>query len=838
MAGLESKLAETLSTIATECPDVKDNFKGEAVSASIVSMKKDIDKAFEDKTIVANYDKLVAPAASIEAAMAKLIEDAKASQKAFEENARLETARTNANNELSALDKALADALSTIATECPDVKNLFPGSDIQQQITVLRNAVNKAYSDKTLADKYDEVMAPAANINTAIATLIEDAKAAQKKFEEDAAAEKALVAAYNNANGLIEGLQKKLAETLSTIATECPDVNDQFKGDAVNASINDLKKAVDKAYADKTLATDYNNVVAPAASIEAAMAKLVEDAKAAQKKHDDELAADKALAEARTNANNELSALDKALADALSTIAKECPDVKHLFPGTDVQQQITVLRNAVNKAYEEKTLADKYKEVMAPVADINAAITKLVADAKAAQKKFEDDAAAEKALLEAYKNANAAVDGLKTKLAEALATIAGTCPDVKDNYTGEVIEKNIASLKESVKDAYEMKTLADDYQKVMAPAAGIEEAIAKLVADAQAAQKKIDDEKAAALKEANDKANAAIDGLKTKLADALATIAETCPDVKDDFKGEAVSESIDALKAAVDKAYEDKTLTDDYDKVMEPVAGIEESIVALVDAAKEAQKKFEENAALQEAYKNANARIDALKESLAEALATIAETCPNVKDQYKGEAVSESIDALKAAVDKAYEEKSLTDDYDNVMAPAESIEKSISDLVDAAKAAQKAYEEAEAARKAANKAAYEADLATIAKLQADLDKAKADIEAQYPGYDFKAECTAIQDAIDSEKAKADNEYALVADEGEYVNEVDAEGINAMIAEMIENAKNTGIEVIFGEEIVEGDRIFTIDGREVPCLQHGKINVIVKADGRVIKAYVK
>ena len=544
------------------------------------------------------------------------------------------TAYAKAQAEIAELERQLAEARQTIATDAPDVKDDFQGEEITAAIETLRQAVEDAYAAMTLTPDYDNVMAPAAGIEESIAALVVAAKAAQKAHDDEVAAEAARQEAYKNANAVVAGLEQKLAEALATIAESCPDVKDNFKGEAVSASIAAMHKAIDEAYAGKTIVENYENLVAPAAGIETAIAKLVEDAKASQKAFEENAR----LESARLNANSELASLDKALADALAEIAVQCPDVKYLFPGTEIQQQITVLRNAVNAAYDAKTLADEYDEVMTPAAAIRDSIAKLVEDAKAAQKKFEDDAAAEKALLEAYKNANAGIDALRAALAQALATIAETCPDVKDDFKGEEIEKSIAALKESVKDAFDTKTLAEDYDKVMAPAADIEAAIAK--------------------------------------------------------------------------------------------------------------------------------------------------------------------------------------------------------LVESATAAQKAYEEAEAARRAANKAAYEADLAAIAQLQAELDKAKATIEQQYPGYDFESEYDAVKEAIEEQKKRADDEYESVAEEGIYDNEVDSESVMEMIAKMIEAAKTNGIDMILGEELTDSDRIFTLDGMQVARPQKGKVNIIVKSDGRILKTYVR
>ena len=646
--------------------------------------------------------------------------------------------------------------------------------------------------------------------------------------------------AYAKAQAEIAELERQLAEARQTIATDAPDVKDDFQGEEITAAIETLRQAVEDAYAAMTLTPDYDNVMAPAAGIEESIAALVVAAKAAQKAHDDEVAAEAARQEAYKNANAVVAGLEQKLAEALATIAESCPDVKDNFKGEAVSASIDSLKKAIDEAYENKTIAADYDNVMSPAAGIEESIAALVVAAEAAQKAHDDEVAAEAARQEAYKNANAVVAGLEQKLAEALATIAESCPDVKDNFKGEAVSASIAAMHKAIDEAYAGKTIVENYENLVAPAAGIETAIAKLVEDAKASQKAFEEN--ARLESARLNANSELASLDKALADALAEIAVQCPDVKYLFPGTEIQQQITVLRNAVNAAYDAKTLADEYDEVMTPAAAIRDSIAKLVEDAKAAQKKFEDDAAaekaLLEAYKNANAGIDALRAALAQALATIAETCPDVKDDFKGEEIEKSIAALKESVKDAFDTKTLAEDYDKVMAPAADIEAAIAKLVESATAAQKAYEEAEAARRAANKAAYEADLAAIAQLQAELDKAKATIEQQYPGYDFESEYDAVKEAIEEQKKRADDEYESVAEEGIYDNEVDSESVMEMIAKMIEAAKTNGIDMILGEELTDSDRIFTLDGMQVARPQKGKVNIIVKSDGRILKTYVR
>ena len=440
---------------------------------------------------------------------------------------------------------------------------------------------------------------------------------------------------------------------------------------------------------------------------------------------------------------------------------------------------------------------------------------------------------------DAYTKAMAETARLEQLLADALTEISTAAPDVKDSFKGEEISTDIQSLKDAIQTAYEDLTLNADYNQVMLPVAAIEAAIAKLMEDAKAAQKAYDDEVAAeaARQEAYKNATAQISALEQKLSEAMTVIATEAADVKDGFKGTDIKVDINALKAAVEKAYADKTIVSGYDSLMAPVPAIESAIAKLVEDAKAAQKAYEENAALAAALDNANERLAGLEKTLADALVTIAADAPDVKGQFSGVEITAQIAALREDVLKAFNDKSLAEKYAEVMTPAAAIESAIAKLVEDAKAAQKAYE-AEQARQAANLAAYEADLKTIEGLQTKLDQTVDNIRTLFPAFDVDTEKKAAQDAISAQKEQAEDAYMAVAEEGTYKNTVDTAAIEKMIADLLANAKNSGVEEILGEDIENVVAIYTEGGMRMKALQQGKINIVVFKDGTSRKVYVK
>lgn len=824
IAGLENQLNVALATIAETCPDVKDAFNGADLSAQIAALKQAVQDAFDNQTIVEEYETLMSPVTVIQDGIAKLLTDARAAQD--KHNAEV-AAYNKAQAALATLDNTFKSALETIAAECADVKGNFKGEKISAEIAALKKAVEEAHANSTLAADYDKVMAPVADIETAIAALIKDAQDSQKAFNE----QKALDQARVNANAAIAALEQSLANALSTIATECPNVKQNFTGAEISAQIAVLRSSVNTAYENRTLSTDYDNVMSPVAGIEAAIAQLIADAKAAQQAYNDEQEAIKNLNEAKAKADAKISELNASLTSTLATIAETCPDVKNDFKGEAVTASIAALRAAVDKAFADKTLVENYDQVMSPVTGIEAAIAKLLTDAQAAQKAFNEQSA----LDQARAKANATITALEKALADALSTIATECPDVKQNFTGAAISAQITVLRNSVHTAYDNKTLVNDYDNVMAPVATIDAAIAQLIADAKAAQQKFkeDAEAEVARQEAYKNAKDRINELKASLNEALATIAETCPNVKNDFKGEAVTGLINDLSDAVQDAYESKTIATDYETVMAPATEIEAAIEQLIIDAQAAEQAYLDNKALEKAFADASQVINSLKDELKQALATIAGSCPDVRDDFKGEEISDDIAALEAAVKAAHDNKTLSASYEEVMAPATGISAAIAQLVTDAQAAQLEFERVEA-----NNAAYEADLEEIENAQKALDEAIEKIKSDYPDYDYKADQATIQGLIDAQKKQADDALAAVATAGEYSNTVNLSAIEKMIDEMIENAKKSGLDVILAEPLEQNDKIFTLDGLQLQKVRHGYVNIIVRADGRVQKVYVK
>lgn len=296
-----------------------------------------------------------------------------------------------------------------------------------------------------------------------------------------------------------------------------------------------------------------------------------------------------------------------------------------------------------------------------------------------------------------------------------------------------------------------------------------------------------------------EQAAAAIEELNEYLTKANNTIENECPLVAEDYSVFLLYQEVAALQAAIEKAYNDYTLTPDYASVVTaPIAALKEKIDAHVAAAKEAQAKEEkrraDNKAAYEADLNA---IAALQTALDEAKAQVREQYPNFVDEEAENAIQADIDAAKAAVEAAYKAVETEGNYDYKL-DADAITSDIANLLPAAAAAA-----AEADRVAANQKAYNDDLAAIDALQAALDAAKEQVREQYPGFADEDAEDAIQKQIDALKEGAAAALKAVETEGNYDYSFNADEITAEIAQLLPEAAEA-YRVDFNEKAYNAD----------------------------------
>ena len=401
------------------------------------------------------------------------------------------------------------------------------------------------------------------------------------------------------------------------------------------------------------------------------------------------------------------------------------------------------------------------------------------------------------------------------------ATAMNTLPVIFDN-DGTVITFNVTAPVDFKAESAEIKlhsaTFSTDNALVVEPMPGKETSTVTLINGVTA----------------YGKAMTEISALETALAEARVTITEVAPDVKDDFIGAEITEKINDLKAAVEAAYADMTLTGNYDEVMAPVEAIKAETEKLVEDAKAAQKVFENEAALYQAYSDAKARVKELETALADALAKIADEAADVKNDFTGNNISADITALRTDILESYTDKTLVENYQAITEKADKIQAAIETLVADALAAQLAFE-VEKARQESNAAAYAADIEIIEALVSKLEDALAKIKETYPDFDSTDIESEIRDAIQAEREKATAALDAVKEEGEYDNKVDSTSIEDMIEKMFEQA---GIDSITVDNLTGDAKYYDLSGHKLSGPVAGSVTIIVYPDGSTRKVFVK
>lgn len=327
-------------------------------------------------------------------------------------------------------------------------------------------------------------------------------------------------------------------------------------------------------------------------------------------------------------------------------------------------------------------------------------------------------------------------------------------------------------------------------------------------------------------------ANAEIEALEQELAKVLQQIDEECADVAEDYTGSEVYQQITALRTAVDNAFEDGTLKDNYDEIMKPVDGIRTAISTLLTDAQAAEKQFKENervAANQAAFEAAMAEADKLQEAVDAAKEEIAKDYPGIDVTTEIEAAQAAVNAQVDNINKALEAVENEGTFEYTVDATDT---------DAAIAAAKKAAADEAKRQADNKAAYEAAVDAIDALETKLDEAIAKIASDYPSANVSLDVMQAQKAID--KARTDAEAALeaVEEEGTYDYTPDTKAIEDMIAAILEKAEQSGIEIITVDNLPADAKLYNLQGIQVSRPAAGTIVIVRMADGNVSKAVVR
>jgi len=190
---------------------------------------------------------------------------------------------TSVYAQLDTLNVAYKNAVDKINAEDVNVKDTASVINAEKAVSDRISAIAKSLDKSDGSDK-ETLLASMAEASVSITKMVEDAAVAEKTFL-DKAKKEANEAANTKLTAAIASVQAKLDAATTTIATNCKNVVDQFvpaeeviqtKIDSVKASVKALYDAV-KLTAESTVNT---------ADVEAAITKMVADAKEAQKIYD------------------------------------------------------------------------------------------------------------------------------------------------------------------------------------------------------------------------------------------------------------------------------------------------------------------------------------------------------------------------------------------------------------------------------------------------------------------------------------------------------------------------------------------------------------------------
>lgn len=475
-----------------------------------------------------------------------------------------------------------------------------------------------------------------------------------------------------------------------------------------------------------------------------------------------------------SDAETVVAGLRADLAAALATIAAEAPDVKDNFTGADITAAIEAIETAAREAAANGTLPTEYAAVVTdPAAAVSRSIEQLVADAKTAQKAFEDEAARKAANEAAYQASLAEIQRLTDKLNEMEQTAAASYPDA--TVDTQVAAAQAALDKAKAEADAARAAVADEGNYSYAVDTAAIEALIKAVGDEAAKQQAaVDAEKARVA--ANEAAhNAVLDeiaALQASLDATKAAAAESYPDADVDKQVAAAQAAIDKAKTEAEAAKAAVKDEGNYSYAVDK-ATIEALITAVTNeaardqAAKDAEaKRVADNEA---AYKASIDEIAALQAALDAMKTKVAATYPDANVTAETVAAQSAIDKAEAGANAAKSAVILEGNYSYTVDT-----EGITALINAIETA------AEAQRVAANEAAYQATLAEIQRLTDKLDNMKALIATTYPDVNVDEAIAAAAAAIEAAKNGAADALAAVKDEGNYSYTVDAAAIEALI----------------------------------------------------------
>ena len=587
IAKVQATLDAAKTEIETNDADVAAQFTETiaSIQSAIQALTDDLKAKYEATELTAES---TVDTTAVSDNIAKLLEDAAAAQKAYEEEqARLaanEAAYTKLTGEIAKIQATLDAAKAQVETEAADVAAQFTETiaGIQSAIQALTDDLQAKYEATELTA---ESTVDTTAVSDNIAKLLEDAAAAQKIFEEDAARYAANEAAYAKLTGDIAKVQATLDAAKKEIETNAAGVAKQFEGTVaeIQSAINAITADVRGKYEAIELTAEST---VDTTAVSDSIAKLLVDAAAAQKVYEENAAKVAANEAAYTRLTAEIATVQATLDAAKEEVRTKAPNVASRYNGTitGIQSAINALSDDVKAKYEAIELT---AESTVNTSDIISRITKLLSDATAAQKAYEDQLAKENANEAAFARLSAEIATVQAMLDTTVDEMNTNAADVADEFAETVagIQKSIDDLKADLLSRYNGMILT---QESTVNTSGIISRITKLLSDATAAQKAY---------EANEEQFktdcSIIDGVKDKMAEVQKKIdgydASVAEAVADDIA--AVMTAIEKLTAAAESSHDDGTSVNDAKALLVQADNVAALIAALQKKAEAEQEK-------------------------------------------------------------------------------------------------------------------------------------------------------------------------------------------------------------------------------------------------------
>ena len=757
---LQGRFDAAVEKINTEAPTVKDSVlvtdSIAKVGAQVENLRKAVEQAYQDETLAENSETVLAPVANIDQAIEEMVGYALALEQGLVNN---EAAYQRLTAEIAAAQTELDAATEKINTECAAVAAQFTETlaGIKAQIDALTADVKAQYeAGKLTAESTVDLTA----VKEATTKVVADAAAAQAAYEANEAA-------YVRLNGEIAAAQTELDAATEKINTECAAVAAQF-----TETLAGIKTQIDALTADVKAQYEAGKLTAESTvdltAVKEATTKVVADAAAAQAVVDANEAAYERL-------SAEIAAVQTQLDSTKKTIETECAAVAEDYVATleSLQSEIDGAFADLKKQYDAVALNENSKVYLN---GIISGINKALKDAQAGQAAVEANQAA-------YERLTAVIAVVQKQLDDAKNKIETEYADVADQFkeTAQTIQIQINTLTADLQNRYEAGKLTAEST---VETSLIEGAITKMLADASGNQAAV-----IANEAAYKRLTAEIATVQTQLDNAKKTIETECADVAANYVAalESLQSDIDGISADVKKQYEAVSLNENS-KVY--LSAITSGIATALKDAQAAQAAFDANeaavAANEAAYERLNAEIAAVQTELDNAKTTIETEYAAVAAQFENTiaGIQSQIKAIADDVKAQYEAVKLTADS---KVDLTEVQKAIAQVVTDAAAAQEAHEADEAA-KAANQAAYERLTAEIAAVQTELDNAKKTIETECADVaeDYVATLEKLQSEIDGVSADLKKQYEAVAlDEN---SKVYLTGITSGIAKALKDAQ--------------------------------------------------